>query len=113
MPGVPDVEASTRVRARLRELFERHKVVDPLSVDRFYDSERGYYPAAEAGEERDHFGVCLASVGGELYAEGETTVTGEMNAGGFTGAGGTTVDEGAVLFDGQDIRNVKLGQEAD
>ena len=59
-PGVPDVERSTRVRARLGELFERHRVVDPARVDRFYDSERGYYPPEEAGAERDHFAICLA-----------------------------------------------------
>jgi glutaminase len=68
---VPDVEVSTRVRARLRELFERHRVVDPARLDRFYDSERGYYPPEEAGEERDHFAICLASVDGELYCEGD------------------------------------------
>ena len=52
-PGVPDVERSTRVRARLRELFERHRAGDAARLDRFYDSERGYYPPEEAGEERD------------------------------------------------------------
>ena len=66
-----DVEASTRIRAHLRELFERHRVADAARVDRFYDSERGYYPLEEAGEERDHFAICLASVGGELYREGD------------------------------------------
>ena len=40
---------------RLRELFERHRAVDAARVDRFYDSERGYYAPEEAGEERDHF----------------------------------------------------------
>jgi glutaminase len=67
----PDLEASTRVRARLRELFERHRVDDPARLDRFYDSERGYYPADQAGEERDHFAICVASVAGELYCEGD------------------------------------------
>ena len=62
---------STRVRARLRELFERHRVVDPARLDRFYDSERGYYPPEEAGEERDHFAICLASVDGQLFCEGD------------------------------------------
>ena len=68
---MPDVEASTRIKARLRELFERHGVADPDRLDRFYDAERGYYPAAEAGEERDHFAICLASVDGGLYCEGD------------------------------------------
>ena len=68
---MPGVEVSTRVRARLRELFERHRVVDPARLDRFYDSERGYHPADEAGEERDTFAICLASVDGELYCEGD------------------------------------------
>ena len=66
---MPDVEVSTRVRARLSELFERHRVVDPARLDRFYDSERGYYPPDQAGEERDHFAICLASVDGRLYRE--------------------------------------------
>ena len=70
-PGVPSVEASTRVRARLRELFERHRDADAARVDRFYDSERGYYPPEEAGEERDHFAICLASVDGKLFCEGD------------------------------------------
>ena len=62
-----DVEASARVRTRLRELFERHRAVDRTRLDRFYDSERGYYPPEKAGEERDHFAICLASVDGDLY----------------------------------------------
>ena len=62
---------SHRIKARLRDLFERHQVADPDRLDRFYDSERGYYPAAEAGEERDHFAICLASVDGQLYCEGD------------------------------------------
>jgi len=68
---VADVEVSTRVKSRLRALFERHRVADPARLDRFYDSERGYYPLEAAGEERDHFAICLASVDGELYCEGD------------------------------------------
>ena len=68
---MPDVEVSNRIKARLRDLFERHRVADSARLDRFYDSERGYYPAEEAGEERDHFAICLASVDGELYCEGD------------------------------------------
>src|SRR5829696_9117974 len=66
-----DAEVSARVTARLRDLFERHRVVEPARVDRFYDSERGYYPLEEAGEERDRFAICLASVDGDLYCEGD------------------------------------------
>ena len=68
---MPDLEASTQTRTRLRELFERHRGADPAGVDRFYDSERGYYPAAEAGEERDHFGICVAKIDGQLFEEGD------------------------------------------
>ena len=39
-----DAEVDTRIRSRLRDLFERHRVADPVRLDRFYDSERGYYP---------------------------------------------------------------------
>ena len=62
---------SARIRARLGELFERHRVDDPARLDRFYDSERGYYPPEEAGEERDYFAICVASVDGQLYCEGD------------------------------------------
>ena len=68
---MPDVEASARIQARLGELFERHREVDPALTDRFYDSERGYYPLAEAGEERDHFAICVASVDGHLFSVGD------------------------------------------
>jgi glutaminase len=66
-----DVESRTRIETRLAELFERHRVADPARLDRFYDSQRGYYPAEEAGEERDHFGICVATVDGDVFCEGD------------------------------------------
>src|SRR4051794_29496223 len=69
--GVRGEERGTRVTFRLHELLERYRDVDPAVTDRFYDSERGYYPLEEAGAERDTFAICLASVDGELFTEGD------------------------------------------
>ena len=43
-------------------------------MDRYYESGRGYYPAAEAGGERDTFAICVATVDGEVYGAGDHTV---------------------------------------
>jgi glutaminase len=69
--GVRADERGARIRSRLRDLFDRHRDVDPAVLDRFYDSERGYYGLEEAGAERETFAICLASVDGELYCEGD------------------------------------------
>jgi hypothetical protein len=66
MPGI-----SEQVAERLEELYERHLPVDEARLDRYYDSRRGYYPPAEAGEERDRFAICLATVDGEIYTAGD------------------------------------------
>ena len=64
-------EVSSRVKARLREVYERHRAVDTDRTDRFYDSERGYYPLEEAGDEKDQFAITLALVDGRVYSEGD------------------------------------------
>src|SRR3954467_2757903 len=65
---------SARISARLNELYERHRSQDETRVASYYASGRGYYPPAEAGEERDRFAICLATVGGELYTAGDHDV---------------------------------------
>src|SRR3954447_26444970 len=65
---------STRISARLNELYERHRSQDETRLASYYGSGRGYYPPAEAGEERDRFAICLATVGGELYTAGDHDV---------------------------------------
>jgi glutaminase len=65
---------SARISARLNELYERHRTQDEARLASYYASGRGYYPPAEAGEERDRFAICLATVGGELYTAGDHDV---------------------------------------
>src|SRR4051795_1135765 len=65
---------SARISARLNELYERHRSQDETRLPSYYASGRGYYPPAEAGDERDLFAVCLATVGGELYTAGDHDV---------------------------------------
>src|SRR4051795_5631032 len=65
---------STRISARLNELYERHRSQDETRLASYYGSGRGYYPPAAAGEERDLFAVCLATVDGELYTAGDHDV---------------------------------------
>src|SRR3954452_18341829 len=71
---MPVSAASTRISARLNELYERHRSQDETRLASYYASGRGYYPPAEAGDERDLFGICLATVGGELYTAGDHDV---------------------------------------
>src|SRR4051812_11887608 len=65
---------SARISGRLNELYERHRAQDETRVVSYYASGRGYSPPAEAGEERDRFAVCLATVGGEVYTAGDHDV---------------------------------------
>ncbi len=62
-----------QIAERLEGLFERHLPVEEAQVDRYYSSGRGYYPPAEAREERDRFAICLATVDGHLYETGDHT----------------------------------------
>src|SRR3954468_17265059 len=71
IPRMAGTAESARISARLNELYERHRSQDETRVASYYASGRGYYPPAEAGEERDRFAICLATVDGELYAAGD------------------------------------------
>src|SRR4051794_19171917 len=74
IPRVAGTAESARISARLNELYERHRSQDETRVASYYASGRGYYPPAEAGDERDRFAICLATVGGELYTAGDHDV---------------------------------------
>src|SRR3954453_10059296 len=74
IPRMAGTAESARISARLNELYERHRAQDETRVASYYASGRGYYPPAEAGEERDRFAVCMATVGGEVYTAGDHDV---------------------------------------
>ncbi len=71
---MPTADGSAQVTERLRELYERHLPVDETRLEKYYASGRGYYPPGEAGDERAEFGICLATVDGELYEAGDHAV---------------------------------------
>jgi len=68
---VPGSETNAQVAERLDELYARHRAVDEARVQSFYESGRGYYPPQEAGDERDRFAICLATVDGALHRAGD------------------------------------------
>lgn len=72
---MPSPAISAQVSDRLEALYERHLPVDESRVEQYYASGRGFYPPAQAGEERDRFAISLATVGGELYAVGDHDVS--------------------------------------
>lgn len=59
-----------RINERLAELYQRHVAIEDESIDRFYESGRGYYPPEDAGDERHTFGICVADLDGEIYGVG-------------------------------------------
>ncbi|MDF2967385.1 MAG: glsA [Nocardioidaceae bacterium] len=59
-----------RINERLAELYQRHVAIEDESIDRFYESGRGYYPPEDAGDERHTFGICVADLEGEIYGVG-------------------------------------------
>lgn len=67
---MPTPEIRDQVNERLNDLYARHLRFDDQRLDHFYESGRGDYPPAEAGDERDRFAVCLATVDGEVYEAG-------------------------------------------
>jgi glutaminase len=71
---VPADDVKAQINARLSELYMRHADLDVDAVARFYTPGRGYYPARDAGSERDLFGLCFATVDGELYRAGDHDV---------------------------------------
>src|SRR4051812_16338763 len=64
-------EFRPNVAERLEDLYQRHRSVNHEELESYYDSSRGYYSDEEAGEERDRFSVCLATVEGGLYVTGD------------------------------------------
>ena len=66
---MPTPEISEQVDQRLEELYLRHLPVDG-EVASYYDSAHGYYGPESAGEERDRFAICLATVDGEVRCAG-------------------------------------------
>jgi glutaminase len=66
-----DPRTSRRIHERLTDLYRRHLAADDSPVANYYDPDRGYYPAAMAGSERDTFGISLADLDGQLYGVGD------------------------------------------
>jgi glutaminase len=67
---MPDPTISRQVDARLSELYERHRTLDPADVTGFYSPQHGMQPDGEGGE-HDRFGVALAALDGDLYGVGD------------------------------------------
>ena len=68
---MPTPEIDAQISERLEELYRRHLPADAAHPDQYYESGRGYYPPEQAGDERDRFAICLASVDGSLYTAGD------------------------------------------
>ena len=66
-----DPQTSRRIHGRLTELYERHLAANDREVANYYEATRGYYSPADAGDERDTFGISLADLDGELYGVGD------------------------------------------
>jgi glutaminase len=67
---MPSPEVSARVDQRLEELYRRHLSIDEDAA-KYYDPSRGYVGPESVGEERNRFGICLATPDGELHAAGD------------------------------------------
>jgi glutaminase len=68
---MPTPEISRQIEERLDELYQRHLSVDEGRVHSFYEPGRGSFGADEAGDLADRFGICLATIDGELYGAGD------------------------------------------
>lgn len=64
-------QISKQLEGRLEELYRHHLEADAARVTSFYRSGRGYYPAEEAGPEKDQFGIAVATTDGEVHAAGD------------------------------------------
>jgi glutaminase len=64
-----------QIEERLQALYRRCEFEEPGAVASYYGSGRGYYPPEEAGEEAEHFAICLASCDGELFGVGGDEVS--------------------------------------
>ena len=71
MRGMVDFATRMQVIERVDDLYARHLAIDPARLRSYYRSGRGYYPPEEAGDERDTFAVCLATVDGQLFGAGD------------------------------------------
>jgi glutaminase len=69
-------EVTERVDARLGELYRHCEPLEDREVAAYYDpvGGRGYYAPELAGDERDTFGICLATVGGDVFEAGDFDV---------------------------------------
>jgi glutaminase len=68
---VPAPAVREQIKERLDALFATCTTVEKGDVVQYYESGRGYYGAEEAGEERDHFAICVATADGELFGVGD------------------------------------------
>jgi glutaminase len=68
---MPTAYLREQVDRRLTELYQRHRLGEDGDVASFYESGRGYYGPADAGRERDTFGVSFATDAGGVYAVGD------------------------------------------
>ncbi len=68
-------ETQRRIDTRLRELHERCLPEPREKVEHYYTSGRGYYPPAEAGEERDRFAISVTTVDGQRHEVGDHDVS--------------------------------------
>ena len=59
---MPDATISRQVDARVCELYERHRSLDPADVSGFYSPEHGMQPPEQADGEHDRFGIALAAL---------------------------------------------------
>ena len=64
---MPSPEVNRRISKRLRELHERHMELEEGAVSQ-------YYPPDSTAEERDRFGICLATVDGHVWEAGDHDV---------------------------------------
>jgi glutaminase len=67
---MPRSYASEQVDQRLAELYQHHRSGSE-NVASFYESGRGYYAPADAGPERDWFGLAFETAVGEAHAMGD------------------------------------------
>src|SRR5919112_4182502 len=66
-----DLYDSEQVDQRLDELYQRHRLVDPRCVGRFYEPGRGYYAPTEATRAADLFGIAFATDEGHVHVAGD------------------------------------------
>jgi glutaminase len=71
----PPLPLPDHVVARIDDLYRRHRELpEDGAVTQYYAAGRGYYPPAEAGPERDVFGLAISTVAGQSVAVGDADV---------------------------------------